>query len=390
MENFIFHNTTELVFGDAGEDQIPNLIKKYGGTNVLLHFGGQSAEKNGLLPKIRKILTGAKIPFTELSGVVSNPRLELVKYGVDIVKQKKCDFILAVGGGSVIDSAKAIAIGYYNDNFWEDQYMNGLPIENALPLSCVLTIPAAGSESSPSTVITDEESGYKRGFSSPLVHCKFSIINPLSCKTVPDFHLASGIVDMLGHIFERYFSLTENTELINSMGEAVMRTIIAQGKKVMANRSDMNALAEIVLCGTMAHNDILGIGRAQDWACHKMEHELSAKWDITHGSGLAVMYPAWLKFLAENGDKKHIAVMERFAKNVFGLDGKNAVVQMIGELEKFYKTIGMPVRLLDLDIIPTDDDIAQMTDKALIGRKTLGEFYKLDKKQVAEIYNMAK
>jgi alcohol dehydrogenase YqhD (iron-dependent ADH family) len=390
MDNFIFNNTTELVFGDNGEEQIPALIKKYGGENVLLHSGGQSAEKSGLLPKIRKILTGAKISFTELSGVVSNPRLELVKYGIAIVKQKKCDFILAVGGGSVIDSAKAIAIGYYNDNFWEDQFMNRLPIENALPIACVLTIPAAGSESSPSTVITNEETGYKKGFGSPLVRCKFSIINPLNCKTVPDFHLASGIVDMLGHIFERYFSLTENTALVDAMGESVMRTIIEQGKKTMADRADMNALAEIVLCGTIAHNDILGIGRAQDWACHKMEHELSAKWDITHGSGLAVMYPAWLKFLSKNGDQKHIAVMERFAKNVFGIEGKNAVKDTIAELESFYKTIGMPVRLSGLDITPTDEDIAQMVEQAVGRRKTLGEFYKLNKTDIAEIYNLAK
>jgi alcohol dehydrogenase YqhD (iron-dependent ADH family) len=390
MENFIFNNTTELIFGNGGEDGIADQIKKYGGSNVLLHFGGQSAEKNGLLPRIRKVLTSGKIPFTELSGVVSNPRLSLVKVGIDIVKQKKCDFILAVGGGSVIDSAKAIAMGFYNENFWEDQYMNKMPIENALPLACVLTIPAAGSESSPSTVITDEDSGYKRGFGSPKLRCKFSVINPLNCKTVPDFHLASGIVDMLGHIFERYFSLTEHTELTNAMAEATMRTIIEQGKQVMTDRNDINALAEIVLCGTIAHNDILGIGRVQDWACHGMEHELSAKWDITHGSGLAVMYPAWLKFLYKNGDKKQLAVMERFAKNVFNIDGKNAIENTITALEDFYKTIGMPVRLGDLNIAPTDDDITEMIEKALINRKTLGEFYKLGKKEIAEIYSLAK
>jgi alcohol dehydrogenase YqhD (iron-dependent ADH family) len=392
MENFIFHNPTELVFGSVGEERIPNLIKKYGGSTVLLHFGGQSAEKNGLLPKIRKILTSAKIPFTDLGGVVSNPRLDLVKYGVDIAKQKKCDFILAVGGGSVIDSAKAIAMGFYNENFWEDQYVNGQPIEKALPMACVLTIPAAGSEMSPNTVITDEDTNTKLGYGSPLLRCKFSVINPANCKTVPDFHLASGIVDMLGHIIERYFSLTENTELINAMGEAVMRTIVEQGKKTMADRTDMDALAEIVLCGTMAHNDILGIGRIQDWACHKMEHELSAKYDITHGSGLAIMYPAWLKFIQKNGDKKHLAVVERFGRTVLGADGKDAVAETIDKLEEFYITIGMPIRLSDLNINATEEDIAELAARAIknFNGKSLGQFYKLDKNDVIAIYNLAK
>lgn len=392
MENFIFHNPTELVFGSTGEEQIPNLIKKYGGSTVLLHFGGQSAEKNGLLPKIRKILTSAKIPFIDLGGVVSNPRLDLVKYGVDIAKQKKCDFILAVGGGSVIDSAKAIAMGVYSDNFWNDQYVNGLPIEKALPMACVLTIPAAGSEMSPNTVITDEDTNTKLGYGSPLLRCKFSVINPANCKTVPDFHLASGIADMLGHIIERYFSLTENTELINAMGEAVMRTIVEQGKKTMADRTDINALAEIVLCGTMAHNDILGIGRIQDWACHKMEHELSAKYDITHGSGLAVMYPAWLKFIQKNGDKRHLAVVERFGRTVFGVDGKDAVTETIDKLEEFYKTIGMPIRLSDLGITAEEEDITELAVHAIknYGGKPLGQFYKLNKNDVIEIYNLAK
>jgi alcohol dehydrogenase YqhD (iron-dependent ADH family) len=223
---------------------------------------------------------------------------------------------------------------------------------------------------------------------------------------VPDFHLASGIVDMLGHIFERYFSLTENTELINAMGEAAMRTVIEQGKKVMADRDDINALAEIVLCGTMAHNDILGIGRIQDWACHKMEHELSAKWDITHGSGLAIMYPAWLKFLHKNGETKQLAVMERFAKSVFGISGdnardnannntgenarNNAIEKTISALEEFYKTIGMPIKLGDLNISPTDEEIETMAKKALHTGKTLGNFYKLTKADIIEIYNIAK
>jgi alcohol dehydrogenase YqhD (iron-dependent ADH family) len=268
--------------------------------------------------------------------------------------------------------------------------MNGEPIRRALPIAAVLTIPAAGSESSPSSVITDEESGLKRGYGSPHIRAKFSIVNPLNCKTVPDFHLASGIVDMLGHIMERYFSPTTDTELTNAMGEAAMRTVIAQGKKTMADRGDMEALAEIVLCGTIAHNDILGIGRIQDWACHKMEHELSAKWDITHGSGLAVMYPAWLKFLSKHADKEQRAVMTRFAATVFNIDGKDAIEQTIAALEEFYKTIGMPVRLCDLKIEATDEDMEQMASNALIGRKTVGEFYKLTKNDIIEIYNLAK
>jgi alcohol dehydrogenase YqhD (iron-dependent ADH family) len=281
-------------------------------------------------------------------------------------------------------------LGYYNENFWQDQYINRLPIEKALPLACVLTIPAAGSETSHSTVITDDNTARKLGYGSPLIRCKFSVVNPINCKTVPDFHLASGIVDMLGHIFERYFSLTDNTELINAMGESVMKTVIEQGKKTMADRNDINALAEIVLCGTIAHNDILGIGRIQDWACHKMEHELSAKWNITHGSGLAIMYPAWLKFLLAHGNEKQTAVMERFAKNVFNIGGKDAIKKTIAELENFYKAIGMPIRMSDLDLYPTDDEIAELAANAINGGKTLGQFYKLTKNDIIEIYNLAK
>jgi alcohol dehydrogenase YqhD (iron-dependent ADH family) len=390
MENFVFNNTAELVFGKDTEQRIPELLQKYGGTNVLLHSGGNSAEKSGLLPKIRKYLNDAEIPFTELSGVVSNPRLSLVRVGIDIAKQKKCDFILAVGGGSVIDSAKAIAAGYYLDDVWEHCFINRKPIERALPVACVLTIPAAGSESSTSTVITNEETNQKRGFGSPLTLCKFSVINPLNCSTVPDFHLASGIADMLGHIFERYFSLTPNTELTDAMGEAAMRTIIEQGKKVMADRTDMNALAEIVLAGTIAHNNILGIGRVQDWASHRMEHELSAKWDITHGSGLAVIYPAWLKFVYANADEQRLNVLNRFAKNVFGFIGPTAIKKTISALEEFYKTIGMPTRLSELDITADDDDIAQMAEKCLFDGPDIGNFYRLTKNDIIKIYSAAR
>ena len=380
MDNFVFSAPTQLVFGKDTETQIPSLIKQHGGSNVLLHFGGTALEKNGLLPKIRKILNDADIPFTELGGVVPNPRLSLVRVGIDIVKQKKCDFILAVGGGSTIDSAKAIACGYYVPDVWETYYIKNHVIEKSLPVGCVLTIPAAGSEVSGSSVIMNEETGEKRSL-RPLarLYCKFSVVNPLNCVTVPDFHLAAGIVDMFGHIIERYFSLTENTELVNAMGEAAMRTIIAQGKIAIANRKDINALSEIVLAGSIAHNNILGVGRVQDWASHLLEHELSAKWDISHGAGLAIIYPAWLKFIAKHGDEKQLAVLKRFTKNVI----------TIKALEEFYKTIKMPTRLVDLDIHATDEDIAQMADNCLFAGESVGNFYKLKKADIIEIYNLA-
>lgn len=390
MENFVFHNTTELVFGKDTEKYIPSLIKKYGGKKVLLHYGGSSAEKNGLLPMIRELLTKEEIPFSELGGVVSNPRLSLVMAGIKFVKKEKCNFILAVGGGSVIDSAKAIAAGYYYPDIWSKFMKSGGDdgkIEKALPLGCVLTIPAAGSETSPSSVITNEETGIKRGCGCDAWRCKFAIVNPQNCRTVPDFHLASGIADMFAHVMERYFSLTANTALTDAMCESVMRTIMEQGRKTMKNRKDMNALAEIVLCGTMAHNDIVGIGRQQDWASHGIEHELSAQYDITHGSGLAIVFPAWLKFNSANADEKRLAVLKRYAQNVFGTD---SVEDAIIKCEEFFRSIGMPTRLSELNIAPTEEILQKMSIQATRGRKTFGNFYKLTKDDIYAIYTLAK
>ncbi|MDR0975991.1 MAG: iron-containing alcohol dehydrogenase [Christensenellaceae bacterium] len=374
MENFSFAAPTELVFGVDTEEQIPELLKKYNGSNVLI-IHGNSAVKTGLLAKITGFLDESKIKYTCLGGVVPNPRLSLVKEGIEIARAKNCDFVLAVGGGSAIDTAKAIAAGFYLDDVWEHCYMNGNEIERALPVGCVLTIPAAGSEGSPSTVITNEETGRKLGYGSDLLKCKFSILNPENSKTVPDFHLASGIVDMLGHIFERYFTRTQNDELITAMSEAAMRTIIAEGRKAMANREDMEALAEIVLSGWLAHNDILGLGREQDWASHEIEHELSAKYDITHGSGLAIVYTGWLRFLKAHGDAQIQDVLARFEKNVITLKS----------LADFYKEIGMPTALDNLDLHPTDAEIEEMAEAALFGGKTLGSFYKLTKADIVEI-----
>ncbi|MDR0384088.1 MAG: iron-containing alcohol dehydrogenase [Christensenellaceae bacterium] len=373
MENFTFNNKTELIFGIDVENRIPELIKKYGGKKVLLHFSN-SAEKTGLLGKIKEILTTGKIRFIEFGGVVSNPRLSLVLEGIELCKKEKIDFILAIGGGSAIDSSKAIAFGVFEPKIWQI-YMKRGDIKRALPVGCVLTIPAAGSETSPSSVITDEKTGHKRSVNSDNIRCKFAIVNPESCKTVPDFHLASGIVDMLTHCFERYFSLTKDTKLTNAMGEAVMRTIIEEGQIVMKDRNNGEALAEIVLCGTMAHNDIIGIGRKQDWASHSIEHELSAKYDITHGSGLAIVFPAWFNFVKMHGNKEQLKVLKRFEKNVISI--KN--------LKKFYKSIGMPLSLKDLSIFPTEFDIQSMSQKAIINRGTLGQFYTLGEKEIYEI-----
>ncbi len=381
MENFIYNAPPELVFGEGTEEKLPELIKKYGGTNVLVHTGGNSLEKNGYLPKIRKILNDANIVFTELSGVVPNPVLSQVLVGIDICKQKKCDFVLAIGGGSVIDSAKAIAAGFYSNDVWNDFYIKGMPVEKSLPLGAILTIPAAGSEVSASSVITNDTTMQKRSLVAPArVYCNFSIVNPSVCASVPNFHLASGIVDMLGHIIERYFSLTENTELINGMAESAMRTIIEQGRKAYQDRKDMNALAEIVLAGSIAHNNSLGIGRIQDWSSHKLEHEMSAKWNISHGAGLAIVYPAWLKFLKAHGNEKQQAVLNRFFKNVITLP----------KLEQFYKDLEMPKTLSNLEINATEEDINDMAEAVLFAGKTLGNFYSLSKNDIVEIYNMCK
>jgi hypothetical protein len=387
MNNFVFKNSTELVFGKAVEEQVGAYTAEYG-SKVLLHYGGGSIKRTGLYDRIIKSLQKNKVDYVELGGVQANPRLSLVQEGIKLCHEENVDFILAVGGGSVIDSAKTIAVGAkYDGNVW-DCFIGKGSITNMLPLGVVLTIPAAGSETSDSAVITNEEGWLKRPIGHPMMRPVFALLNPELTYTLPDYQTACGVSDMLAHTMERYFTNTPNVDLTDRLCEATMRSIIEQGPKVLENPKDYAARAEIMLAGTVAHNNSLDMGRETDWASHDIEHELSGIYDLAHGAGLSIVFPAWMKYVYKVNKPR----FEQFAYRVFGIepqfDGSDAsVIKGIKALENFYVSMGLPIRLEDAEI--RDDRYEEMAKKATNNdTRTLGHFKPLDSKDIHEIYKL--
>ena len=393
MQIFIYYAPTVVVFGNDSEEKVASLIKKYGGTKVLLHYGGQSAIKSGLLPKVEKILTEAGISYVSLGGVVPNPRLSKVHEGIELCRKEGVDFILAVGGGSVIDSCKAIGYGVnYDGDVW-DVYTQKYKPQTFVPLGVVLTIPAAGSEMSDSSVITNEIGDIKLGYSNNLCRCKFAIMNPERTYTLPAWQTACGITDMMMHTMERYFSKDDDMEITDAIAEALIRTCMVEAPKVLENPNDYIARANIMWAGSLAHNDLTGCGTTGDWATHNIEHELSGMFDVSHGAGLAAVWGSWARYTrAENMPR-----FARFAKNVMGLDitsmsDLEAAEAGIQAMERFFESIGMPVSihaLLGKEV--TEEEIQEMADKATKGAtQTLGNLKVLNKQDIIEIYRMAK
>ena len=296
MNNFQFYSPTEFVFGKGTENEVGTYVKKHGGSKVLLHYGGGSVVRSGLLDRVKQSLTAAGLPFAELGGVKPNPRDTLVYQGIDLCRAEGIDLILAVGGGSTIDSSKAIAMGVpYDGDFW-DFYAHVNTPKAALPVGTVLTIAAAGSEGSPDSVITKEDSGLKRGAGTDLIRPRFSVMNPELTCTLPPYQTASGATDIMAHVFERYFTNTTEVEITDRLCEAVLMTMIKETPRVIADPNNYDARANIMWAGMVAHNNIVGVGREQDWNSHGIEHELSALYDCAHGAGLAVIMPAWMPF----------------------------------------------------------------------------------------------
>ena len=315
MINFTFQNATKIIFGKDTESLVGEEINKIG-KKILLHYGGGSIKKSGLYDAVIKSLKNANVEVVELSGVKPNPRLSLIQEGIKICKEQGIDAILAVGGGSVIDSAKGIAAGaLYDADVW-DFYTGKANIKAALPIGVILTIPAAGSETSGGSVVTNEDGWYKRSTGSDLLRPQFSILNPELTYTLPDYQTACGIVDMFAHILERYFTRTQNVEVTDRMSEAVMKVIIDNGLKVLQDSKDYNARAEIMWAGTIAHNDILATGKVGDWGSHDMEHEISGIYDIAHGAGLAIVFPAWMTYV----HKEDIPRFAQYANRVWNVD----------------------------------------------------------------------
>ena len=387
MLNFNFYSPTYFAFGKEREKETGKLVKRFGGTKVLIHYGGGSVVKSGLLDRIKKSLQDSDLSFIELGGAVPNPRSGLVYTGIELCKAQNIDFVLAVGGGSAIDSAKAIAVGaLYDGDFWD--FFTGKTIEKALPIATVLTLTAAGSEGSASMVITHENGMLKRGGYSDLIRPVFSILNPELTYTLPPYQTAAGVSDMMAHVMERYFTNTKNVELTDRLGEAVMLTIINEAPKVLKNPKDYEARANLMWAGTLAHNDVCGSGREEDWASHKIEHELSGLYDVTHGAGLAVIFPAWMKYVM----KQDIARFAQFAVRVWGCEmdfqnPENTAREGIERYEQFMKSIGMPTRLSDLGA--KVEDIPVLIDKLQLGDKTLGSFVKLTWEDIRKIYELA-
>ncbi|PAB60686.1 iron-containing alcohol dehydrogenase [Anaeromicrobium sediminis] len=387
MLNFDFQNKTKIIFGKDTENRVGQELKIYG-KKVLLHFGGGSIKKYGLYDKVLHSLQEAGIVVVELGGVEPNPKLSLVNKGIEICKSENIDSILAVGGGSVIDSAKAIGVGAkYDGDVW-DFCLGKAEVKDTLPVGVILTIPAAGSESSSGSVITKEEGLYKKAFGSPLIRPKFAILNPEITFTLPKYQTAAGIVDMMAHIMERYFTNEQNVDLTDRLCEGTLKAIIDNASTVLETPDDYDARAEIMWASTIAHNDLLSTGRMGDWASHNIEHELSGIYDMTHGAGLAIIFPAWMKYVYKHDLSRFI----QFATRVWDVpmsfdDPQWTALEGINRMESFFKSLGMPTTLKDAGI--TEDRYEEMAKKATeFGPQ--GNFIKLEKDDIVNIYKLAK
>lgn len=391
MENFNFYSPTYFHFGAGSEKDTGKLVKRFGGSKVLIHYGSGSVKKTGVLDKIEKSLNDANIPFVELGGALPNPRSGLVYQGIDICKKNGIDFVLAVGGGSAIDSAKAIAAGaVYDGDFW-DYYKSrrSKSVDKSLPVGTVLTIAAAGSEGSGNSVITREPDMLKRGAGGEAMRPKFSILNPEFTFTLPPYQTACGITDMMAHVCERYFTNSSDVELTDRLCEAVLKTIIKEAPTVMKNPNDYQARANIMWAGTLAHNDICGADRVQDWSSHNIEHELSALYDIAHGAGLAVIMPNWMKFVMHH-DLNRFA---QFAVRVWDCDmdyqhPETTATTGIERFREFLTSIGMPATFADIGA--KAEDIESLAEKSGYTKESpLGNFIKLGKEEIKEIYKLS-
>ena len=388
MENFNFYRPTRIIFGRGSEEKVGKETKKYG-KKILLHYGQGSIKRTGLYDKVMRSLNKENIEIVELGGVKPNPRLSLVREGIDICKKQNIDFILIVGGGSAIDSAKAIAAGAkYDGDVWDFYAGDKVPVEKALPLGVVLTIPAAGSEVSPDSVITDEDGWYKRFTGGEPLISKFSILDPELTFTLSAKQTVIGVSDILAHIYERYFTQVKNTELTDRLAEATMKTVINNTRLVLKDLKDYNARAEIMWSGSIAHNDLLATGKTGDWASHMIEHELSGIYDIPHGEGLAIVFPAWMRFVY----KDNILKFAQFAQRVWNVDTdlndlEWTAVEGISRVEAFYREIGLPVSLSEIGI--GEDKFEEMAAKC-VEDGSVGQFRELKKDDIMEIYRLAK
>ena len=388
MNDFDFYSPTYFVFGRDREAEVGTYVKKFGGSRVLVLYGGQSAKKSGLLDRVLASLNGAGLHTAELGGVKPNPRSGLVYEGIDLCRKEGIDFLLAVGGGSVIDTAKAIAIGVpYEGDFWD--FFSGKVPEKALPVGTVLTIAASGSEGSPDSIITNEKTLDKNSAEADCLRPCFSILDPALTESLPPYQTACGVTDIMAHAFERYFTNTEDVEVTDRLLEGVLLTMLHEGPRVMADPHDYGARANIMWAGMVCHNDMMGVGRKQDWNSHHLEHVLSALYDCAHGAGLAVIMPAWMRYCADHHDGLRMAQM---AVRVFGCqmdfaDPRRTALEGIAAFRAFLKSMGMPLTFAEIGADPAD--IPKLVEMNHVGGGVTGGYVGLTSDAIREIYEIA-
>lgn len=390
--SFEYFSPTRVIFGKETEKQTGKLIREYGGSRVLVLYGGKSAIRSGLLDLVKESLKEEELYFQELGGIVPNPHLDKVYEGIEIGKNEGIDFLLAVGGGSVIDTAKAIAygLGEPEKDVWE-LYEHTRKARKCLPVASVLTIAAAGSETSRSSVITNEKTLEKRAYDDNLARPKFAIMNPEFTKTLPDYQTESGCTDIMMHTMERYFTNGGNMEITDALAEGLLRTVMENAKILHTEPDNYDARAEIMWAGSLAHNDLTGCGNdGGDFMSHKLEHELGGMFDVTHGAGLAAIWPSWARYVY----KYCLPRFVKYAKNVMGVTagGSDEETALLGikAMEEFYHSIGMPVNLKELGIHPTEEQIREMAEGCLkASGSATGSAKKLDLQDMIRIYQMA-
>ncbi len=368
MFDFKYYTPTKVVFGRNTEARVAELIREFGGSRVLIHYGGGSVVRSGLLKKVTDTLDKAGIPYVTLGGAVPNPRLSLVYKGIELCKKEGVDFLLAVGGGSAIDSAKAIGYGVTNEGDVWDFYDYKRKATACLPLGVILTLAATGSEMSDSSVITKEEGWIKRGYSSDFARAKFAIMNPELTMSLPDYQTACGCADIMMHTMERYFTNGGNMEITDSMAEGLLRTVMTNAEILVKDPKNYDARAEVMWAGSLSHNGLTGCGNdGGDWMTHKMEHELGGLYDVAHGAGLAAIWGSWARYVYRDC----LPRFRRFAVNVMGVEpvgtDEEIALRGIEAMEDFYRRIHMPTNLRELGVNPTEAEFADMAHKCAVG-----------------------
>lgn len=390
MINFTYYAPTKVVFGKETEKQTGSLLKESGASKILVHYGMGSVIRSGLLDRVKRSIEEVDIEYVLLGGVKPNPRLSLVYEGIELSKKENVDFILAVGGGSVIDSAKAIAVGIRNDFDVWDLYTGKREASDCAPLGTILTISAAGSEMSNGSVITNEEGWLKRPYGSNLMRPVFSILNPELTYTLPPYQTSCGAADMMMHTMERYFTTVEPMEITDGLAVAVLKNVIKNATRALDKADDYNARAELMWTSSIAHNDLTGCGATGDWSTHDIEHELGGMFDIAHGAGLTAVWSSWARCVYKTKPSR----FAQFAKDIFNIreaDEDKAALAGISAMEAFYRSIGMPASVGEMDIQLTDEQIEELADKGTEGdTKTMGNFRELSKKDLIEIFKMAR